>query len=115
MAASPFHSETGFHFQSLSLPGLPSVHPEPRGAAKGGGGGSMNVLIRTGSPDENTQRYLYILFREGSSPRARRSGIETDSCPFQSFILEERARGETSDPEGICTQLSPAEDHAQPR
>lgn len=72
-------TEASSHFQSLSLPGLSSVRPETGGGV--GWGGSLNVLIRTGSPGENTQTYLYILFQEGSSPRARRSCIETNSCP----------------------------------
>lgn len=74
------------------------------------GGGSLNVLIRTGSPGENTQTYLYILFQEGSSPRARRSCIETNSCPSSLPPLGD----EPTETLGIQRTFSRS-DHIQPR
>lgn len=61
--------------------------------------GAMNVLIRAGSPVENTQRYFYILFREGSSPRARGSCRDIPwSFPIiYPWVMRD---GDTSDPEG---------------
>lgn len=80
MATSPFPQRLAFTFKVCPFLDFLQFTQRP-GVGGGGGGGSLKVLIRTGSPGENTQTYLYILFQEGSSPRARRSCLETNSCP----------------------------------
>lgn len=83
-----------------------------------GVGGSLNVLIRTGSPGENTDVLVHSL--SGGLLTACQAFVYGDKLlSFQSSTLGGRALGETLDPEDIFTQLKPqrisAGDHVQPR